>query len=66
MLEVVLERQDGQLHVADDAPGAEVDAGQGHDLMDRANRKSDVRHPSPRKKTISPGFLLYLSAFAKV
>ena len=50
MLEVVLERQDGQLHVADDAPGAEVDAGQGHDLVDRANRKSDVRHPSPRKK----------------
>ena len=50
VLEVVLERQDGQLHVADDAPGAEVDAGQGHDLVDRANRKSDVRHPSPRKK----------------
>ena len=39
VLKIVLEWQDGQLHVANDAPGAEVDAGQGHDLMDRTWRK---------------------------
>lgn len=36
MSEVIFERENGEFHESDDAPRAEVDAGQRDDLMDRA------------------------------